>query len=64
MADCETMSWISMDDRLPPADGSYIVHTAKGAVCTAHFHDRQQRFSGRGLRVTHWMPLPAPPKEA
>lgn len=58
-----TTAWIPMSDRHPPADGSYIIHTAKGAVCTAHYWGREKRFSGRGIQATHWMPLPKPPTE-
>lgn len=54
--------WISVDERLPDCDGSYIVATSKGAVCTAHWWTKGHRWSGR-LRVTHWMPLPKPPGE-
>ncbi|MCM1439666.1 MAG: DUF551 domain-containing protein [Roseburia sp.] len=59
----EKTGWIAMADRLPPKEGSYLVCTARGAVCTAHYWDPHQKFSGRGLRVTHWMPLPEPVKE-
>ncbi|MCM1439176.1 MAG: DUF551 domain-containing protein [Roseburia sp.] len=55
--------WIDMAVELPPKEGSYLVCTERGAVCTAHYWERHQRFSGRGLQVTHWMPLPEPVKE-
>lgn len=57
--------WISVKDKLPDRDGSYIVHSGKsGAVFTAHFWARDGHWSGRSLdlNVTHWMPLPEPPK--
>ena len=57
--------WISVKDRLPEKDGSYIVHSgASGKVYTAHFWERNRRWSGRGINsnVTYWMPLPEPPK--
>lgn len=53
-------AWISVVDRLPEREGSYIICTERGAVCTAHFWERSRRFSGRYLKVTHWMPLPPP----
>lgn len=56
--------WIALADKRPPMEGSYLVCTERGAVCTAHYWERNQRFSGRGLRVTHWMPMPKPHKEA
>ena len=57
--------WISVKDRLPESSGSYIVYSGKsGTVFTAHFWARDNRWSGRSLNltITHWMPLPEPPK--
>lgn len=54
--------WISVNERLPDCDGSYIVATSRGAVCTTHWWTKAHRWSGR-LGVTHWMPLPEPPGE-
>lgn len=56
-----TLNWVSVSDRFPSAEGSYIVCTERGAVCTAHFHKDHGRFSGRNLKVTHWMHLPSKP---
>lgn len=59
------MGWISVEDRLPEKDGSYLVYLSKGkAVCTAHFWTKDLSWSGRRLNpyITHWQPLPAPPK--
>ena len=58
--------WISVKDRLPESSGSYIVCSGKSrTVFTAHFWARDNRWSGRSLNltITHWMPLPEPPKE-
>ena len=72
------MKWISVKERLPEKEGSYIVRTKTGAVTTARFYD-ERTFSethylpkeytrkaawSRNRDVTHWMPLPEPPKEA
>lgn len=57
--------WISVKDRLPESDGSYIAHSGKsGKVFTAHFWARDKIWSGRNLNltITHWMPMPEPPK--
>lgn len=69
--------WISIHDRLPETDGSYLVHTAMGTVTTAHFYAEKhfpptRRSPGThrtamwqaNRKVTHWMPLPEPPKTA
>ena len=59
-------TWIRVIDTLPEKDGSYIVYSGKsGKVFTAHFWARDNHWSGRSLdlTVTHWMPLPLPPKE-
>lgn len=64
--DKPSYGWISVKDRLPDKDGSYIVHSGRsGTVFAAHFWARDNRWSGRGLNlnITHWMPLPDPPKE-
>ena len=68
--------WISVDDRLPEEDGTYITYTnAKGkdkGVIVQSLRTRNIR--GNTIRrwewqtrispwiVTHWMPLPEPPK--
>lgn len=63
--------WISVEERLPENDGSYLVYTARGSVCVVHFYTqkiihetyvRPEGWSGKG-KVTHWMPLPQLPKE-
>lgn len=64
--------WISVADRKPTETGSYIVCTDRNAVCTARYYAQTTfggsvqngYFSGKiGKRITHWMPLPEPPKE-
>ncbi len=55
--------WIAMVDKLPPEDGSYIVCTKLGAVCTAHFNVKTGRWGHSMYGVTHWMPLPKAPEK-
>ena len=58
--------WISVKENLPEVDGKYIVCTAKRSVYCTRF-----KAYGRGgsfqtdinTHITHWMPLPEPPKE-
>lgn len=69
--------WISVKERLPDEDGSYIVRTTTGAVTTArfyvgktypptHFRPTEYRSPTKwqsNRNVTHWMPLPEAPNE-
>ena len=69
--------WISVEDRLPEKDGSYVTATnatgeTKGVMVQNYktacvrgkelrrwvWHDRLSPW-----RITHWMPLPQPPRE-
>ena len=58
----KTYGWVSMKDRHPPEEGSYIVRTKPGAVCTAHYAEKARRFGHTRYGVTHWMYLPLPPE--
>ena len=56
--------WISVRDRLPEKEGSTLICTEKGAVCTARFYPQSGRWNGwSGKNSRYWMPLPEPPKE-
>ena len=53
--------WISIDNP-PIEDGSYLICTKKGSVCTARFYTSMNKFSSRiNDSVILWMPLPKPP---
>lgn len=57
--------WISVEERLPEEAGKYIVCTRKKAVyCTAFrfFHGKGYFATDSNTHITHWMPLPEPPK--
>lgn len=65
--------WISVEDRLPEGDSTQVLMT-DGEYCYISSRNNMVRFldcdgvfipgkSGAGVRVTHWMPLPEPPKE-
>ena len=61
--------WISVEERLPDANGTYLVIGNSGTPHTAHFYKAfkingkpfDANFSNRYVR--YWMPLPEPPKE-
>ena len=64
--------WIPVTERLPEEDGDYLVWFYDAKCCkVAEFnkHTAKERyvwwFAGidRTRFVTHWMPLPEPPKE-
>ena len=53
--------WTSIDNP-PIKDGSYLICTKKGSVCTARFYTSMNKFSSRiNDSVILWMPLPKPP---
>ena len=62
--------WISVDDRLPEEKVNCIVHY-KHAYCDNDdywaigicFYDGEKFQMGLSYKVTHWMPIPEPPKE-
>ena len=69
--------WISVDDRLPEDCGMPVLIVAvnsynqmrivKGFTdyqCPITFHTNEREYDGvwRAWEVTHWMPLPEPPK--
>lgn len=60
-------NWISVKDRLPPYWYDAIISTIDGIVLTAFLHpergwieDNNDEYSIEN--ITHWMPLPEPPK--
>lgn len=65
--------WIPVTESLPGNEGTYLVYTERGSVYASHFYTekrfasgyvREAQWSQRGtVKVTHWMPLPLPPKE-
>ena len=67
--DCPTvdaMKWIPVTERLPEKEGTYLTYTDKERIhldcfCIYPNHGTQFWVGGNGT-VTHWMPLPEPPK--
>ena len=60
--------WISVDERLPDAPGE-VLACVYGRICIAWYLNRcfetpsGMVFYDYENAVTHWMPLPQPPKE-
>ena len=55
--------WIPVTEA-PKRGGLYCVYCAKnGLVSTAHYYCEFERWGYANGAITHWMPLPEPPKE-
>lgn len=59
-ASSPTMEWISVEDRLPGAYGRYISYN--GEDIKIRSFDPVRQGSWIIGEITHWMPLPEPPK--
>ena len=68
--------WIPVTERLPEEEGWYLVYTTpnrehksinKAMFCKGYawgnFEPYWRGAGGHWANVTHWMPLPTPPKE-
>lgn len=66
------IEWISVEDRLPEIAKMVLVYTKNGVIDTAWRtgfsipQGKWDTYSGAiygNDKITHWMPLPEPPKE-
>ena len=59
--------WISVKDRLPEKRGDYLIYNTDGIVWPYWYNPEDKRwYDNCGYlteSVTHWMPLPEPPKK-
>ena len=60
--------WIPVTDRLPKESGDYIVYYSitasnKPLISIRHFYGESPEAFLHNKAMTHWMPLPEPPKE-
>ena len=65
IAENATTTWRHASEP-PKKEGSYLVYSCKSkTVFTARYRPRCERWANRanGQFITHWMPLPQPPKE-
>jgi hypothetical protein len=54
--------WISVEDGLPePIEGDRVIYLLKNGKCYSAVNDGDG-LSGMPPNVTHWMPIPEPPK--
>ena len=64
------MAWVPVSDMLPEKDGFVLVYTIDQIVGEAILINRKEFYwagsddDAEPISVTHWMPLPKPPKEA
>lgn len=68
----ETSGWISVKNRMPEKEGQYLCWFGENTVCKgaaiATYLKEWKAFGSLESRkiypnITHWMPLPEPPKE-
>ncbi|MEE1301623.1 MAG: DUF551 domain-containing protein [Bacteroidales bacterium] len=58
--------WINVKDELPLVQDDYLVYLPNGHIRTAYWMTEdfwEKGYYSNRLEVTHWMPLPEPPKE-
>lgn len=60
-----TPKWISVKDRLPENNDTYIVTVNDGIqpFSTWEIYHQEHGWCTEGGKITHWMPLPEPPKK-
>jgi hypothetical protein len=63
--------WVSVEDRLPDVDNDYLcaIQKSKSKYVTIRSYSQKRKWYGISFgyyysqpNVTHWMPLPEPPK--
>ena len=60
----DAMKWIPVTERLPEKNTAVIVSDDNGIVFQALYaYDGWDLWEGNEVFITHWMPLPPPPKE-
>ena len=65
--DVTIQRWIPVTERLPDDDipsAAYLCYwRGHVQICKYWRTQKHFEFNGRAMKVTHWMPLPEPPKE-
>ncbi len=62
------MKWISVKDEIPDICKDVLIHEYSGIILVAYYGEDKLWADSIGdnwlnFNVTHWMPLPEPPKE-
>ena len=61
--DCPVQRWIPVKDRLPEENTTVIVATDNGIVFQCLYaYDGWDLWDGNEVNITHWQPMPQPPK--
>ena len=58
--------WISVKDRLPEyGDGNVLIAYKQGGIYIDSWDEEYEEWDDAGIDddITHWMPLPEPPKD-
>ena len=59
----QAWEWISVDDRLPDESYPVLCVTSAGGMMIARYGHKYGSWHVSGsIDITHWMPLPEPPK--
>lgn len=61
----DAMKWIPVTERLPEKNMRVLMCSKQGGIAEGVYAGAwiQYRWDAVGMDVTHWMPLPEPPKE-
>lgn len=62
-ADVVEVKWTNVDDRLPEKADWYLVYAENQRPFVAYFKGKTFPLNNHYHKITHWMPLPEPPKE-
>ena len=57
--------WIDIEDEQPIINDNYLVYLLNGHICIGYWTSESFWSTGyysNSLEVTHWMPLPAAPR--
>jgi uncharacterized protein DUF551 len=65
------VKWISVKDRLPENKDEVLVYNDFNRICVScyftltgkEYYWENRDDQSMGATITHWMPLPSPPKE-